>query len=492
MTKKILSILVLLSIVLAMPALAGDEAMDAASDQDEVTAQDLGATEAEINNATEEEIVPTTQTGTLIEIGNTTAEETTVIVRVPDEQGTLEDRTLEIDTTNVDLENNQGDNSDLNDWIAGDQIRFEADENKNSGSIKARRVKNRSVRDEHRGKNGWITEIRPEQNQVDVTWRNKIYTLNLSNAHMVAGLKNPASIEDLQVGDRIRARVEDDGDSNDKTWDAKILVVLRRGKTLFMRVTRWVVYGKIAYIDEDAGIPTTITVEVLPSRFYQEGDVNNLVGGPGDTLEVYIDGGTKLRRRYNGKALISEFSEGDKIQIIGRLNEGTGNLDAKRIRNTSIQKLGVARRIGIVQSVDADLGEIVAKVRRTDNEWRILVDDETELLKQGQEITLSDIQPNDKIRVRGVANRIDKTIQAARVVVLKNRKEVKERLSQERDVKREEFKEFRTDKLKETEALRAHSDARARKLKKEVKELKRKNRDKLIKLRKNVQAERDE
>lgn len=406
-----------------------------------ITVSDIGATsDSEINNATEEETAPVTETGTLVEIGNTTADETTVIVRTTDENNATQDETVEIETGATDLENNDGGSSDLNDWIAGDQITFDATENTNSGSIHAKRMVNRSIRRQNRGINGWITAIRIEENAIDVSWNKTIYTLNTAKARIVAGIKNPATINDLVVGDRIRARAIEDGDGNDATQNASIVVVLRRGKDLFMRVTRWVVAGKISYINENPTLPTVITIEILPSRFYQDGDVNNLVGAPGAPVSVNITDKTKLRRRYLGKSLITEFSAGDRIQVIGRRNEATNQIDAVSIRNASIQKLNVGYRTGIVDSVDADAHSISAKTKQTDRSWKITTTDATKFIKGGQDIAFTDIQAGDNIRVRGVADRKTNIVQASMVVVLVKREEVQKNLEAAKNQKLEEFR----------------------------------------------------
>ena len=421
--KKLLTSLIFAAwlLTLAGPVLAVDEVSEASSDLEEVTAEDLGATASQINGATQEATETITETGTLIEIGNTTAEETTVIVRVTAEDGTTEDNTVEIETAQVDLETAEGTESDLNDWIAGDQLTYQATENTNSGSIDATKIKNRSLSRSQRGKNGWITAIRPAEQKIDVTWQGATYTLNLTSAKIVAGVKNPATINDLKVGDRIRGRVVEDNDGNAKTWDAKIVVVLRRGNTLFMRVTRWVVPGKIVEMDENPTVPTTILMEISESKFYQKGDVNNLVGAPGEQKEVYIDENTKLRRRYFGRSLIGEFSEGDIIQVIGRLNETTGKLEAQFIRDTNIQVLGVARRIGVVKAIDLAKGQISATVAATSVAWQVNVGSDTKIYKQGKEATLADVAIGDKIRVLGTANRRLNLVAAKKIVILRDK-----------------------------------------------------------------------
>ena len=386
----------------------------------EVTATDIGLSESQVNSAVEEETEVVSKTGTLIEIGNTTAENTTIIIRTTDEKGETEDQTVEVDTS-TSLKDESYKKADLSDWIAGDQITYTADHYTNSGAIVANNLKNRSFKGYHKGKNGWITALRPDQNEMDVTWNSKVFTLNTSDARMVAGLKNPATLDDFEVDDRVRARVVEDGDGNSSTWDAKIVVVLRRGSDLFMRVTRWVVSAEIVKIPEDITLPTTIEVEVSPSKFFEEGDVNNLIGAPGTILSVDITEKTNLRRRYMGKAFLKEFSEGDSIRIIGRRDENTGYLAAKFIKNNSIQRLGVAHRLGRITEVDTSSRTIkvnLVRTARVTKSWTINVLDDAKILKAGQAISLSDIKVDDVVRVRGTANRHLKTVDAKKVIVV--------------------------------------------------------------------------
>jgi len=412
--------------VSAVPALA-QEAVDIDASTD-ITLSDVtisGESEDNINNASNEVTETTTETGMLIEIGNTTAENTTIIVRTTDDEGSTEDVTLEIES-NSSIQQDSTASGDLSDWIAGDQITFTADEYTNSGAMVAKKVRNRSFKRHHRGRNGWIEAIRTDVQEVDVQWAGKIYTLDVSKARMVAGLKNPASIGDFQVGDRIRARVVEDGDGNNLTWDATIMVVLRRGKNLFMRVTRWVVPGVITSIPEELDLPVTIEVEVSDSKFYEKGDVNNLIGAPGTKILVDITEDTKLRRRYLGKAQLSEFSEGDHIRIIGRRDESTGHLVAKFIKNNSVQRLSVAYRLGKVIAIDSankSLKVNLVRTKQTHKSWKVLTDSETAFHKRGVDnFSFEGIEVDDIIRVRGTANRVDKTVAADVVVVLAHKR----------------------------------------------------------------------
>jgi hypothetical protein len=379
----------------------------------EATSADVGASTQAVNGATVETTTTVTETGTLIEIGNTTAEETTVVVRTSEPDGTTTDQTLQIETAATTLTTDGGTPADLSDWVAGDQLTFTATESTNSEELKARSVRNRSFKRGHVGRNGFVKAIRADEHELDVEWAGKVYTLNTAAAKMVAGGKNPASLTDFQVGDRVRARVKDDGDGNNLTWDATIVVVLRRGGALFMRVTRWVVPARITALPADTStFPYTITVEVLPSRFYQAGDVNNLVGAPGTSLQVDVTDATKLRRRFLGKALIGEMSEGDEVRIIGRRDESTGHLVAGIIKNNSIQRLGVAQHLGRVQTVDAAATTLtvtpyLAPRGRT---WTVQASPTTKVVKNGQAVSFDTIVVGDVVRLRGTANRNTGTI----------------------------------------------------------------------------------
>ncbi|MBI4359463.1 MAG: hypothetical protein HY564_00005 [Candidatus Jacksonbacteria bacterium] len=474
--RKVYIFLMLVGLLVALPSFAQDASMT--TDQSGVTvitADDIGATNsATINGAIAESVSEIHERGILIEIGNTTADQTTLVVRVT-KDGVTTDRTVEIDKATTKILHYNEKSGDLNFWIAGDVVDYAGTVNENSGSIMATKIANLSMKEHHRGHNGWVKAIRESEQEIDAEWAGTVYTLNTAQARMVAGTKNPATIADFKVGDRIRARLTADGDSNNKTWNAETVVVLRRGKDLFMRVTRWVVFGKIAYIPEDTTLPAVMTIEVLPSKFYEEGDVNNLVGVPGEPVDVLVSEKTNLRRRYMGKALLGEFNQGDRVQVIGRRNEQTGQLDAEFVRNADIQKLGVAHTISIVKSVDATAGTIVsAPIRdkgKADIDWTVITDSGTQFFKHDEIITIQDIQADDKIRVRGVADRNTKTVDAEVVSVLVSREKIKERLKEEKDLKLEEFKMFKDELLKETEEIRARKKEDVERLRKEREDL---------------------
>lgn len=408
-------------IVFNLSIALAEEAATSAADETEATAQTLGASESAINNASSDQTETVQTEGTLIEIGNTTADATTVIVRTT-ENGVATDQTVQVNlagTETTSLTNNEGGKSDLSDWIAGDNLSMTLLRNKNSGEITAKKIRNRAFRNFQKGKNGWVTAIRASTTnqclgEMDVKWANNIFTLKIMDkTKMVAGLKNPACLTDFKVGDRVRSRVEDDNDGNINTWNAKVIVMLRRGGALFMRVTRVIVPAEIIELPDDTtATTTTITVKILDNKFYQKGDVNNLIGKPGDSLQVDINEQTVLVRRFWGRCLLGEFSEGDKVIIIGRLDDTTKHLVAKLIKNQSIQRLGVTRRIGKVLSVDTNANQIEAELLFGKKIYTVKLSENTKILKRGQIITLSDIQVGDKIRTRGTLNRLQKKVTA--------------------------------------------------------------------------------
>lgn len=386
----------------------------------EVKASDTGESEAKVNAATSEVTSKISGSGTLVEIGNTTAANTTIIVRQKKSDGTTKDVTLEI-TEHTTINTNSRRNADLSDWIAGDNLSFNATEYENSGQIVATVVVNHAFMDKHKGHNGWITAIRADKNEIDVKWQDKIYTLNVATAKMVAGVKNPATMNDLKVNDRVRSRVVEDNDGNSLTWKAEIVVVLRRGNDLFMRVTRWAVPAKIVNLPQSLTLPTTIEVEVLPSKFYQEGDVNNLVGKPGTRMFVDILEDTNLVRKYLGKALLAEFSEGDQVRIIGKRDETTGHLVASFVKDESIQRLGVSSRFGKVTAIDtanSTLTVMLQNTLSTYKTWTVKVSPTTKLYKDGAVISMTDIKVGDIIRVRGTANTATYAVNATMAVVV--------------------------------------------------------------------------
>ncbi len=117
-------------------------------------------------------------------------------------------------------------------------------------------------------------------------------------------------------------------------------------------------------------------------------------------ITVNITDKTQLRRRFWGKSNLSEFSVGDKLNIIGSWHDDTKTvIDAVLIRNTSIQ-----RRWGIF------FGDILSKTtnsfviksaKRADQ--TVMFDSDTKFVSRDEKtMSYDDITLGHRVRIKGV------------------------------------------------------------------------------------------
>lgn len=123
----------------------------------------------------------------------------------------------------------------------------------------------------------------------------------------------------------------------------------------------------------------------------------------GKNYQVNITEKTQLRRRFWGQSNLSEFSLGDKVNVIGRYsNEEKTVIDAVLIRNLSIQ-----RRWGVFFGEVKTISEnylVIKTINRGD--LTVYLNKETKLKNRKEEsIRWSDIKVDHKIRVKGVWNK---------------------------------------------------------------------------------------
>jgi len=287
--------------------------------------------------------------GMLVEIGSTDVP-TTIIVR-PNEGGL--DRTVEV-TANTLLGRKNDGYTKLENWIPGDQITVVGKNNENTDVVEAAILVNHSIKfEKNRGINGWITVIDKDTKTIKYQWANKEYSFKYDdNTRFVAAGKNPASVDDLVINDRIRGRLERTRAGSDSSSDlAKIVLVLRRGEDLFMKIRTFRPIVTLVRLDSTI-IPTTIQVKMEATPGIRANDVNNLIGAEGTLITVNIDENTKLTRKYFGETTLSEFSVGDKLQLVGRVNDD-GTVDAKLIKNNSIWKTTTQGHAGVVTEVNS-------------------------------------------------------------------------------------------------------------------------------------------
>lgn len=348
--RKVLFFFLTLTLVLGtlvvFPALAETQvcgvdgtsyASDAAADSANVGVSYQGTCQVVASESgLEEETAAMNFAGVLIEIG-TTEVPTTIIV------GDNSDNThytVEVTATTrirpVDLSN----------WIPGDQIRVVGELNENTNTVTASTLTNLSFNtSQFDGFNGWITEIDESASTFTYTWMQQEHTLRVTDrTRIVAGLINPASLADLNVGDRLRGRVFENSN------EARIVVILRRGSNLFMKIRTFVSNAKLVRLSSTV-VPTTIQVEIQPTPGLKANDINNLIGTEGTLVTVNVTEDTILTRKYFGRTTLAEFSPGDLLRIVGRVNDD-GTMDAKMIKNNSIWQTNIFGHVGVIQSIN--------------------------------------------------------------------------------------------------------------------------------------------
>lgn len=354
--------------------------------------------------------------GMLVEVGSTDIP-TNLIVR---DNKTQVDYTVNVLASTV-LGQRRDQTTNLSDWIPGDQIRVIGKKNENTGNVEASMLVNLSIKiAENKGANGWITKIDKETKSITYQWANKEYTFKYDgNTKFVAGLKNPASVDDLAVNDRIRARLLIRAGQDPV---AKIVVVLRRGAALFMKIRTFTPRGTLVRMDSTI-IPTTIQIKIEKTPGLKANDVNNLIGAEGALVTVNVTEDTQIVRKYFGKTALDELAIGDDLMIVGRVNDD-GTVDAKLIKDNTIWKTSTLGHAGIVTEVNAAGGYLmmdwtpVQKLTRTRLKERLREADETVTAQTAVQANLREsLQARIKVFVAEKVGNFTRTIKQKKVQI---------------------------------------------------------------------------
>ncbi|MBU0722371.1 hypothetical protein KKA93_02865 [Patescibacteria group bacterium] len=289
---------------------------------------------------------PVNFAGMLVEVGSTDIP-TNLIVR---DNKTQIDYTVNVTSSTV-LGQKKDQTTSLADWVPGDQIKVIGKKNENTGNIEASVLVNLSIKiAENQGANGWITKIDKQTKSITYQWANKEYTFKYDdNTKFVSGLKNPATVDDLVINDRIRARLLLSAGQDPV---AKIVVVLRRGAGLFMKIRTFTPKGTLVRMDSVIA-PTTIQIKIEKTPGLKANDVNNLIGAEGALVTVNVTEDTQIVRKYFGKTTLDELSIGDSLMIVGRVNDD-GTVDAKLIKDNTIWQTSTHGHAGIVTKVNTN------------------------------------------------------------------------------------------------------------------------------------------
>lgn len=397
------------------------ESAEAAETAQVTVSYEFACTETENEDDLYEAVSDVHFNGQLIEIGSTDLPTTLVVQNSTDGM----DYTIEVSEDAI-LGQRRDQVTVLSDWIPGDQIKVVGQKNENTGVIESSMLVNLSINlSQNSGANGWITNIDEDNKIITYQWANAEHNISYDDdTRFVSGLTNPASVSDLEINDRIRGRLLIRSGADPL---AKIVVVLRRGENLFMKIRTIRPNATILEINGTVA-PTTIKVKITHTEGLREGDANNLIEeGAEITLNITED--TKIVRKYFGITTLEEFTVGDSISIVGRVNDD-GTVDAKLLKNASVWRTTTQGHAGVVTKVNSDENffmidwtpikhptkKMIDKARANNPDVKI-----TDLVKKGEtksikisvnddtaimigtdtNADLSTINVDDKVRIRG-------------------------------------------------------------------------------------------
>lgn len=169
-------------------------------------------------------------------------------------------------------------------------------------------------------------------------------------------------------------------------------VKLKPGLNLLRKIQLMV--GKRAWIDN--GQVTAISGSTL--TITKEGTV----------YTVNTDANTILRRRFGGKSQLSEIKVNDTVNVLGKWqNEEKTQIQATHIRDLSIQK----RHATFFGTVKTKTDTTLVLTTATRGEQTVTIATSTKLVNRKMEdITMSDIQLGNRVRVKGIWDLTNKQV----------------------------------------------------------------------------------
>lgn len=202
-----------------------------------------------------------------------------------------------------------------------------------TGNIKARKIKDESIAlVGYRGVPGTVKSIDADAKSFVVTSGGKEYTILTDSDTKVniPGVKKNGTIADLMIGDKIGGRVL--YNSTADTRLAKIIVVLKRGDTNYVKTKMMNIEGRVLSI-EGTTVPTTVKVK--------RGKV---------VFKAHVMADTLIVRNNFAASNLTEFRVGDKVRVIGQVDaDNELMIHVKLLRNHSLKSLS-----GLTVDVDED------------------------------------------------------------------------------------------------------------------------------------------
>ncbi len=192
-------------------------------------------------------------------------------------------------------------------------------------------------------------------------------------------------------------------------------------KKLFRRQVN--IRGELTTIS-GATLPATLTVKVSsisPDFHEQWATVSSSTFPTKDSVvTVKIDNKARSVRRFWGKSSLDEFTAGDAIHVVGRLN-ADGTISASVVQDNSIQATH-AVRVGTIASLDTAAKSFTLNAAGSSTlAFIVKTSSATQFKIPGLTTsTFSNLNVGDKVWVRGVVNTRTKVINASVVKVMKS------------------------------------------------------------------------
>jgi hypothetical protein len=210
---------------------------------------------------------------------------------------------------------------DLKDFLPGDQLQINGVINKNTGLISAGIIKNLSL--ESVDGDAFICKLESlDSTSINCSESGSEGNFNiLATTRIIAGLKNPGTLNDLRVGDILNIR-------RDKEGNVKTLLLRESGKTLFVRSH---VFRVQAWVSARGETDDSLLLKAknIPESIQAFG-LN-----PNNDLTLYLKPDTKLVKKYFGRIKTIDIQPGHELDVYGRISDD-GQLYAMTIKDLSL------------------------------------------------------------------------------------------------------------------------------------------------------------
>ncbi len=206
-------------------------------------------------------------------------------------------------------------------YLPGDQIKIKGQINKNTEIVKLYEYNNLSAQNLNTY-DCVLLQKKEIENNLYCQNEGTIFIFNYDkSSRFLAGFVNPASIDNIQIGDYLRVRA----DSNTKI---KTLVVKERVGLKFLKNHIFKSRAKLISINKQKKY-LKLDLGSYPNSIL---DINN---DKNSLINLKIKNNTRIVKKYFGKLSLDNFTIGNDLYIIAKANDD-GSFEAITIKNNSI------------------------------------------------------------------------------------------------------------------------------------------------------------